>query len=337
MKRLFLSAVMLCVLMLVIPVVVVPLVSMGETEEVIPVMEPKSGGGDRVTEGRFQDPYKITIYRTATQKTEEVDFEEYVAGMVASELTPQFPLEAIKAQAVATRSFMLSKIAEYMEKDSVEGHHGATLCDDFMHCRSYTSIEEETDKEYIAQVRKAVEETRGEYLTYDNRVAKTYFHKISGGKTENVQDIWGVEIPYLMSVDSSWDATADGFQSRVFYPKDAFLTVIRGLRPELTLPDALENQTLSSEHSDAGAVKSITIFGEKFSGQEMVEAFGLRSRNFSLEYRDGQAVFDVRGNGHGVGMSQAGARGMAEEGKEYQEILLHYYPGVSKMSLYQMP
>ncbi len=337
MKRLFLSAVLLCVLMLVIPVVVVPLVSMGETEDVIPVMEPKQEGGDGITRGKFQDPYRITIYRTVTQKTEEIDFEEYIAGVVASELTPQFPLEAIKAQAVAARSFMLSKIAEYMEKGSGDNHHGATLCDDFTHCRSYTPIEEEPDKEYMDQVRKGIDETRGEYLTYDNRVAKTYFHKISGGKTENVQDVWGVEIPYLVSADSSWDITADGYQSRVFYPKDAFLTVVRGMRPELTLPDALENQSLSSERSEAGAVKSITIFGEKFSGQEIEEAFGLRSRNFSLEYRDGQAVFDVKGNGHGVGMSQAGARGMAEEGKGYQEILLHYYPGVSKMSLYQMP
>lgn len=335
MKRLFWSTVLLCGLMFVIPLLVTFVTSVREGKEVIPVAVSNGEQGDAVTEGSFENPHMITLYRTATQKTEKMELEEYIAGIVASELTPEFQEEAIKAQAVATRSFILSKIAGYAEK-TPESHHGATLCDDFSHCRSYVPIADTDDKEYIARVKRAVEETSGEYLAYENKVAKTYFHKISSGKTENVRDVWGVEIPYLVSVESPGDVRADGFKSRVFFPKDAFFTVIRGLRPDLKLPEKLGGGVTGIKLTIGGAVESMTMLGEKFTGKEVAEAFGLRSRTFSLEFQDNQAIFDVKGNGHGVGMSQAGAEIMAEEGKTYQEILLHYYPGVSMARLYQM-
>ena len=335
MRRLIWGTILLCCLMFVVPLLVMPLFSAGEGKEVIPTATLDEGTGDGVTEGKFEDPYRVTLFRTASQKTEEVEFEEYIAGIVAAELTPEFPEEAMKAQAVAARSFMLSKIAEYIEK-TPENHRGAILCDDFSHCRSYTPIGEVEDQEYIERVRQAVEDTRGEYLTFENKVAKTYFHKISSGKTENVRDVWGVEIPYLVSVESPGDARADGFKSRVFFPKDAFHTVIRGLRPDLKLPDTLTGGVSHTKRTIGGGVESVTMFGEKFTGKELAEGFGLRSRTFSLEFQDNQAIFDVKGNGHGVGMSQAGAKTMAEEGKGYQEILLHYYPGVSMSRLYQM-
>lgn len=335
MKSLLKSTILLCSLMFVIPVLVIPLATANGEKEVIPASVSGQEKGDGVTEKTFEDPYYITIYKTAEQKTEKVEFEEYVASIVAGELTPDFPEEALKAQAVAARSFILSKIAAYREKEP-DSHRGAVLCDDFSHCRSYTPIPEGVDADYIEKLRQAVNDTRGEYLTYQNKVAKTYFHKVSSGKTENVHDVWGVDIPYLVSVESPGDVRADGFRSRVFFPKEAFFTVIRGLRPDLKLPEKLSGKVSSTKKTIGGAVESMVIFGEKFTGKELAEGFGLKSRTFTLEFQDDQAVFDVKGNGHGVGMSQAGAKAMAEEGKGYQEILLHYYPGVNMARLYQM-
>ncbi len=337
MKKLFWGVVLLCVVMFLLPLMVIPLTNFRAEKAVLPVAVPATNRGDAITKDTISAPYRITLYQPKTDQVEEVEFEEYIAGIVAAELTPEFPADAVKAQVVATRSYILSKIATYLEDGIPDEHHGALLCNDFSHCRSYTPLREVADENYIESVKTAVEDTRGEYLTYENRVVKAYFHKISSGKTENVKDVWGVEIPYLVSVESPGDLRADGYKSRVFYPKEAFITVIRGLRPELALPDILKEGEQVAKRTKAGGVESITVFGESFSGKEIAEGFGLRSRTFSLEFRDNQAIFDVSGNGHGVGMSQAGAKFMAEEGKGYQEILSHYYPGVSLTQLYQMP
>ncbi len=336
MKRFLFGLVGLCLLMFLLPIGVISLTKLRSEVEALPVATVVKEEGDAITTKDFGESYFITLYSATTGRVRNLDFEEYITGIVASELTPDFPEEAIKAQVVAARSFLLSKIAGYLEKGIPDSHHGAILCEDFNHCRSYTPLEEQEDTKYIERVKKMVEETRGEYLTYQNKVVKAYFHKISSGKTENVKDIWGVELPYLVSVESEGDSRADGYRSRVFYPKEAFFTVIRGLRPNLKLPDILEDDAFTIKYTVGGSVETMTLFGEKFSGKEIQEAFGLKSRAFSLEFLDGEAVFDVKGNGHGVGMSQAGAKGMAEEGKNYQEILSHYYPGVSLSNLYQM-
>ncbi len=265
---------------------------------------------------------EITLYRTASGETDTVNFEEYIAGIVGQEMTEKHHKEALKAQAVATRSYILSKISAYQAK-APENHHGAMLCDDFYHCRSWEPLNGQE------KIRQAVEETKGEYLSYEGEVAKAYFHKISNGKTENIEDVWGVSIPYLRSVESKEDERADGYKSRVFYPKAAFFSVIRGLRPNIELPESLENTEFTGKYYQGGSLESITIFGEKFTGKELEEAFRLRSRAFTLSFEDEQAVFDVKGYGHGVGMSQFGAKKMAEAGKNYQEILLHYYQGVT--------
>ncbi len=337
MKRFFLGLFGLCMAMFLLPLAAVPLSNFRESEEALPTAVVSTAEGDAITTKNFGENYPITLYLPATGQVLNLDFEDYIAGIVGAELSTDFPEEAIKAQAVAARSFILSKIATYLDKGIPESHHGALLCGNFSHCRSYTPLEEIKEKDYIEKVRQGVEDTRGEYLTYENKVAKAYFHKVSSGKTENVKDVWGVSIPYLVSVESEGDLRADGYRSRVFFPKEAFFTVIRGLRPKLKLPETLSDPTLTIKFTSGGSVETATIFGEKFSGKEIQEGFGLKSRTFSLEFLDDEAVFDVKGDGHGVGMSQAGAKAMAEKGKDYKEILSHYYPGVCLSSLYQKP
>ncbi len=322
MKRMVLGIFLVCMMIFLIPLMMEPiLVAILEKEPVPVSAEPE------VTEvsNLLPEEGTITLYRTATGKIETINFENYIAGMVEQEMTGEYHKEALKAQAVAVRSYMLSKLRDY-QKEKPESHQGAMLCDDFYHCRSWKPLEEE-------KILQAVEETHGEYLAYEGEVIKAYFHKISNGKTENVEDVWGVSIPYLRSVESPEDVRADGYRSRVFYPKAAFYSVMRGLRPNLQLPETLENISFTGKYFQGGGLESITIFGEKFTGKELQEAFRLRSRAFSLSFSEEQAVFDVKGYGHGVGMSQFGAKKMAEEGKDYQEILLHYYQGVSLKQL----
>ncbi len=337
MKRFIFGLLGLCMLMFLLPLGVISLSKLQGEESTLPVAVATPKEGDAVTTKDFGKAYGVTLYLPSSGQVLNLDFEEYIAGIVGAELTPNFPEEAIKAQAVAARSFLLSKLAVYLEEGIPDSHHGALLCGEFDHCRSYTPLSEQEDEQYIERVKKAVEDTRGEYLTYENKVAKAYFHKVSSGKTENVKDVWGTELPYLVSVESQGDMRADGYRSRVFYPKEAFFTVIRGLRPKLKLPNTLTDDDLTIKCTSGGSVETVSLFGEKFSGKEIQDGFGLKSRAFSLEFQGEEAVFDVKGNGHGVGMSQAGAKAMAEEGADYQEILSHYYSGVSLSQLYQMP
>lgn len=278
---------------------------------------------------------KISLLISSTGEKLELDFEEYIAGIVGQDMSPTYHIDALKAQAVASRSFILSKIASYNETGMPENHQGAILCTDYNHCHSWRSLEESKNfwdqrfaEDYAEKVKKAVNETEGEYLIYDGKPVKAYYHAVSSGKTENVKDAWGVELPYLKSVESTEDSRADGFRSRVFYPQKAFTSIIRGLNPETEISDDVSGTFGNAERNVTGSVAQIEIFGKTFSGREIQDAFKLRSTVFDVDFKDDKVVFDVKGYGHGVGMSQFGANSMAQSGKSYKEILLHYYTGV---------
>ncbi len=344
MKRFILGLILLCSAILFIPAATLSLFDGWGNETLLPVsvMPADAESGDAITMAVMPEDYTVTVYLVSTGETVTMDFEEYIAGVLGEEMPPGFLSESLKAQAVAARSYILSKIAGYMESGIPKNHHGALLCTDYTHCRTWRPLEEskqewelKTADDHMEKIQKAVQDTRGEYLVYDNKVAKAYFHKINSGRTEDIEDVWGVSLPYLQSVDSPGDRRADGYRSRVFYPKEAFFTVLRGLRPKLQLPENLEDGAISAKHHEGGSVEAVELFGESFSGKEIKEAFGLRSMAFSLQFQEGKAVFDVKGYGHGVGMSQFGANKMAEEDKGYQEILQHYYKGVQLACLYQ--
>lgn len=279
-----------------------------------------------------QTPKSISLYLTEEDKVITLDFEEYIIALTAVELPPGFEIEAIKAQAVAMRSFMLNKIDKY--KDSEASHHGADLCDKEDHCKAYTPFSATKNKwdkrfaeDYETKFKKAVSDTAGEYLTYDGVAAKTCFFAVSSGKTEDISDVWGTSLPYLVSVDSSADVRADGYHSRVFYPNDAFATALKGACTDIEIPDSFDNVLGKVSYTHGGGVNKMELCGKEFDGTELKNIFRLRSTCFSITFEDGKVIFDVKGYGHGVGMSQSGADFMAESGKNYREILSHYYPG----------
>lgn len=307
----------------------------------VPSFKIPEGEGDAVTSGSFTEPFNISVYNAAEDRLFEMEFEEYLVGVLAGEMPPTYHIEALKAQAVAARSYILSKAADYFGGNRPEEHHGAMVCTNYAHCKAWQDISqvkkgwnERYAEDYEAKIRKAVEATSGEYMIYDNKVVKAYFYAISGGRTENVEDVWGTALPYLRSVHSRGDIGADGFESMSTYPKDLFVQKLKSAK------DGVEISTLADcigeiSRSQGGSVLDIQIGGVAFKGKEIRDIFDLRSANFEIFFEGDKVTFRVKGYGHGVGMSQNGANAMAEEGKTYTQILKHYYSGVSMVNLYK--
>lgn len=268
----------------------------------------------------------VTLYRHETEKLETLPLRDYLWGVVAGEMPASYPEEALKAQVVASYSYMLHRketMAAYPASDF--GHEG-DVCDDPSHCKAYLSPAEAAAKwgeDWLEaseeRLSSAVESVLGEALLYDGAAANTVFHAISGGRTEDAADVWGAEVPYLSSVDSHWDLSAKGYASTVTVPLAEF-------REKLGQQDVTPGATVLST---GGSVASQVIGDTTYTGRELRTLFGLRSTRFTLTVHETSAVFQVSGYGHQVGMSQYGASVLAENGYTYRQILSYYYPGTA--------
>lgn len=264
---------------------------------------PEETAGDASTE--------VTV--TVGGQDETMALSDYLVGVLMGEMPASYPLEALKAQAVAARTYTLRRV-----------RGGGVLSDDPAVCQAYIPVSQAAEKfggdteEYLGKLRQAVEETDGQVLCYEGElIAATYF-SCSGGKTESAQAVWGGEIPYLISVDSPGEEDASSFSSTVTLTPEE-------VRQRLEV-DELGVSSVS--YTDGDGVDTMVIGGKTFSGTELRSLLGLRSTNFTMEVTAEAVTFSVTGYGHRVGMSQNGARVMAEEGKRYDEILRWYYTGV---------
>lgn len=272
---------------------------------------------------------EITFLDTVENKVKKMGLEEYLVGVLAAEMPAEYHIEALKAQAVAARSYILKKT----ETENPD-HKSADVCDDPKHCKGY--IDEETarqrwsdkkEDEYIEKLKKAVFETRGEYMIYDGETVEAFFFARSGGRTENSGEVWGEDRGYLKSVESEGDLLhPQAFEEMSFSNDDA--------RNRLSAKDsrmgygdkALAVKVLS--RTEGGSVEELEIDGCIFKGAEIRSLFGLKSANFTVSTTENEIIFKTAGFGHGVGMSQYGANYMAENGKNYTEILSHYYSNI---------
>ena len=249
--------------------------------------------------------------------------EEYLVGVVAAEMPADFAPEALRAQAVAARTYTL-----YCARSGK--HADADVCTDYHCCQGWKSVED-TDKP--ARIRDAVYSTAGEYLQFAGRAAFTAFHSSSPGFTEACGAIWS-ELPYLVSVSSPECAdSVPGFVSRVdigvFDLRDTLLAAC----PYADFAAPPEAWFGEINRDESGRVSTAVIGGQRFTGVKLRELLKLRSTAFTVDYADGVFTFTVTGFGHGVGMSQYGANVMAMDGADYREILAHYYPGTELVSL----
>lgn len=285
---------------------------------------------------KMQDVFdmQITLYRTSSNTVETLSCYDYICGVVTGEMPASYNIEALKAQTVAAFTYMINKI-EYQKAnpDADLGHNGAYMCDDYNHCKAYLPYVEavkkwgESYKNMYTQIENAVSASLGKVITYNGRPINAVFHSISGGKTCNAYEIWGSDIEYLKSVDSECDKTADGYKSQVTLSCAEFSNIFYE-QLGIILPTDSSDWIGDITRFDSGTVDKILIFGTEYSGTYIRKLFSLRSSNFEITRGDDSIVFTVYGYGHGVGMSQNGANEMAKTGKEYTEILKHYYTGV---------
>ncbi len=260
----------------------------------------------------------------------ELSLEDYLVGVVAAEMPAAFPLEALKAQAVAARSYALCEIRS--------GKHGdAALCSDPGCCQAWCSEDElrenwgEDYPEKLDRIRSAVEATAGETLSYEGEPALAVFHSSSAGSTEESGQIWNA-LPYLVSVSSPETARdVPGYVSQLHCAPLDFRDVILSAYPEADFSGPEDTWIGPFSLDASGRVESQELGGVPIPGKELRSLFSLRSTAFSLAYEEGSFVFTVIGFGHGVGMSQYGAMVMARDGADYREILSHYYPGTELM------
>lgn len=267
----------------------------------------------------------VSLYITSTGFVEYIDFDEYIISCVMAEIPSSFDDEAIKAMSVAVRSYVLrrmNKTEKYTE------HFSADVCDDFTHCLGYMSKEDgeriygkELYSDYYGRVQRAVEQTKGEVLCYNGEIIDAVFHASSNKYTESAENIWGYEIPYLKSVKT--DETPQ--QSRMEYSPEEFRALLENEGIICSFPDEPIEWIMAVDKNEQGRVESVSLGDRVVTGRRTREIFGLASTSFNLFYENDMFVFDVKGNGHGVGMSQYGCQEMAEKGKGYKDILAHYY------------
>lgn len=284
------------------------------------------------TEILFSGDETISVYITETGTIEEINIEEYVCGVVANEMPANFNIEALKAQAVASRTYLASK-----SFNKCTNGNGADICNS-VHCQVYTSKEVrmskwEADKaeEHWNKIEQAVQETKGQVMSYNNElVLYPQFFSTSSGQTENSEDAnWG-EIPYLRSVKSNGEEIAPKYTSEKIVDIDEFIEDININYPEANLlASDIGNSIEVLSRSEAGGVTEMQIGNKNIEGSEFRFLVGLNSTNFTYEIEGGNIVFNCKGYGHGVGMSQWGAQAMAESGSNYDEILKHYYTGIN--------
>lgn len=254
----------------------------------------------------------------------EMPLESYVEGVVAAEISNDFPPEAIRAQAVAARTYAVSKIS----RGRPEAHPDADVCDDFHHCAAYRDAAVETAAgNDLSRVQQSVRDTAGEIMTYEGKPIVAVFHCVSGPRTEAAADVWGEDIPYLQSVVSPGGSACDEYEASVTLSAADFLQKAHEAFPAAEITGAPDSWFKASERSTAGGVRTIKLGDATVEGTAVRSLFGLNSTNFTITTTADSISFHTIGYGHGVGLSQYGAKYMAEQGAGYQDILTHYYKG----------
>lgn len=276
----------------------------------------------------------IWVYHHTTGEVVEEPMDAYLACVTAAEMPAAFETEALKSQAVAARTYAVAKrLAARQTKEKDGAHAGADVCTDYNCCQAYIAKEDALAKWGAdgegnwKKIADAVSATSGEIVTYDHQPIRAVFHSSSSGRTENSRDVWGGDFPYLTSVDSPGEDACPYHTSTVSVPVDEWKSKLSAAAEGIVFDDA--NLFGDFVRTPAGGVLTVTMGDHVFKGTEIRSLFGLRSANFDAAYRDGNIVFFVTGNGHGVGMSQYGANGMAKQGADYKTILTHYYAGTT--------
>ena len=273
----------------------------------------------------------VRLLHTKTNKVEELNLDEYLYGVVSAEMPANFEDEALKAQAVVARTYTLYKIVHNSTK-----HKNADICDNSSCCQAWISKEdriakwsEDKREEYWNKIVKAVNNTQGKIITYNNEPINAFFHSNSGGATEAPINVWGGSgYPYLQSVSTAGEDVYSQYSSTVTVTQTQFTETIKKVHSNFKIDFSKKDCIKVKKYTEGNRVKTIQVGNLSLSGVEMRTLFGLRSANFKITMEGKNITFEVTGYGHGVGMSQTGADSMAKQGSTYDKIIKHFYTGV---------
>ena len=279
----------------------------------------------------YKDYDTIQLLHQDTGKTEELELDTYLYGVVSAEMPASFEEEALKAQAVVARTYTLYKIVNN------DGKHGeADICDDSTCCQAWISKEnrfarweENEQEENWKKIVNAVNSTQGKIITYQGKPINAFFHSNSGGETEAPIEVWGGSgYPYLQSVSTAGEDAYSQYSSEAEFTEEEFVEKIKEVHSDFEINWKEDNCIEVTEYTEGNRVKTIKIGNLELSGVEVRTIFGLRSANFKVTREGGKIKFEVTGYGHGVGMSQTGADSLAKQGKNYEDIIHHFYTDV---------
>lgn len=329
MKKFFL---MLCAVLLVLGTALplaayrLTLAVLGRENAVVPASPAASSAIPAPEPAPSADADVFYFEDQSTGQVVEISRRDYILGAVAAEMPVSWPDEALKAQAVAAHSYALYCCDHSARENGAwltadPARRQGCLTDPVLHSYWGTAYDEN-----YARLSALVDEVLGKVLYYEDAPAGTSYFAISNGQTEASENVWGSALPYLVSVDSSSDRSADNYEYTVTFSAAQVQQALSGLGITADLA-APENWFGAAELSPAGYTKSLSVCGQAVSGTALRRALSLRSTCFTVQYQSGNFSFTTRGYGHGVGMSQWGAKAMAEQGADYAAILAHYYPG----------
>lgn len=301
--------------------IVVPIILLS----VMKTVDPQANGGitTEPTVSLSANEKKVMVY--TGEDGQEMTLSDYITGVVLAEMPAQFSEEALKAQAVAARTYTLKRMKS-------GDKHGGGVCTDPGCCQAYCDEElflgRGESLESFEKVKKAVNETVEQVLIYNGDYIEATYFSCSGGRTEDALAVWGSDIPYLQTVISPGEEFATHYTDTVKFTLDEFSCLLG-----ITIPDKPEEMISNITYTTGGGVNSIKIGEEVFSGLQVRSLLELPSTSFYITALGNTVTVTTKGFGHRVGMSQYGAEAMATQGSSYQEILAHYYPGAELVNV----
>ena len=291
----------------------------------IPFLLPEQADPQPEPPAAESDPSPVPVQRSFDKaqplrvqmedRVETMSLHEYLVGVLLAEVPGDFPAEALKSQAVASRTFALKKM-------QTQKHPGADVCASASCCQGWSA---EGSPEGIAAITAAIEATDGLVLTYDGNLIDATFFSCSGGKTEAALAVWGSDVPYLQSVDSPGEENAPRYTETVVLDRDYFSEVMTSAYPQINLSGSPMGWFGPCSWTEGGGLDLIFIGGLPVSGTDLRRLFSLRSTDITFTPEEDAITVTTYGFGHRVGMSQYGAAAMAEAGEAFTEILSHYY------------
>ena len=275
-----------------------------------------------VKETPFYVNNELVIKNTETNVIENVFMEDYLVGVLAGEMPASFDIEALKAQAVASRTYA------YYKKNTSNKDYDLTTDKSTQVYLTVDEIKQKWGVEYeyyLNKIKEAILSTKDLVVTFQGEIISAYYFSMSNGYTENATSVFGEDKSYLTSVSSKEDTSNKNFNVNISLNKQDFCQKLSINCEKIEIKNVIKN--------DTERVERITINNKVYSGTEVRKLLNLRSTDFNILVNDNIIEINTNGYGHGVGMSQYGANQMAKEGYSYQEILKHYYTGVEITSI----